>query len=215
MNAAAAVDPVLVGAWLRGWALSRGKAAPEAIDGGWRVQVDEPDQIARYVFPNAGEPVRRLTASMSPALTPIKVCAAPDEVAPLLAAPWAIDRTSPMMNKPNLAQAELKVADGYAVLATGVGDVLIAMALNNVQDIVAGGRVALIGDVAVFDQIWTHEAHRRRGLGANVMRRLENAAIERDAARGMLVATAAGCALYSTIGWRIYAPYTTALVPSA
>ena len=195
--------------------LSRGKAAPEAIEGGWRVQVDEPDQTARYVFPNAGEPVQNLMQSVAPTLTPIKVCATLDEVAPLLTPPWVVDRTSPMMAKAILAAANATVAEGYATLVTGAGDLLIAMAVTRTQDIVAGGRVALIEDTAIFDQIWTHEAHRRRRLGSSIMRTLENVAVERGAVRGMLVATEAGCALYSTLGWRAYAPYTTAIVPNA
>lgn len=208
------VDHELVGKWLRGWALSRSKPAPETIDGGWRVQVDEPDQVARYVFPSNSEAVQRFTKSTSPTLTPVKVCATPDDVAPSLAPPWIIDRTSPMMTKPTLATAEARVADGYATMVTGAANVLIAMALTDANDIVAGGRIAMIDDIAVFDQIWTHEAHRRRGLGSSVMRTLENIAVERGGVRGMLVATDAGCALYSTLGWRVYAPYTTAIVPT-
>ncbi|MBS0385857.1 MAG: GNAT family N-acetyltransferase [Proteobacteria bacterium] len=200
---------------MRGWALSRGKPSPEAIDGGWRVQVDEPEQIARYVFPSADESVRRLTESTSPALTPIKVCASPDAVAPRLASPWVIDRTSPMMTKPALAMADAMVAADYSVASTGAGAVLIAFAMTNAGDIAAGGRVALIEDVAVFDQIWTHEAHRRRGLASAVMQTLENAAAARSAQRAILVATDAGCALYKTLGWRVYAPYTTAIAPQA
>jgi GNAT superfamily N-acetyltransferase len=211
----ASVDAALVEKWLRGWALSRGKPPPEAIDGGWRVQVAEPGQIARYVFPKADENVRRLTQSMAPALTPIKICAAPNEVLPLLAPPWAIDRTSPMMMKTALVMTSASVTSAYSVAMTGAGAVLIAFALTNAGDIAAGGRVALIEDVAVFDQIWTHEAHRRRGLASAVMRTLENAAVARAARRGMLVATDAGCALYKTLGWIVHAPYTTATAPQA
>ena len=208
------IDPSLVAKWVRGWALSRGKPAPEAIDGGWRVQVNEPDQIARYVFPRSGESVRRLTASMAPTLTPIKICATPDDVAPVLAPPWKIDRTSPMMTKPALAGSNPIVADRYSVAVTGAGEVLIAFAVADGGDIAAGGRAALIEDVAVVDQIWTHEAHRRRKLASAIVRTLENAVLARGAQRGMLVATDAGCALYQTLGWQVYAPYTTALVPN-
>lgn len=200
---------------LRGWALSRGKSAPDAIDGGWRVQVNEPDQIARYLFPQASEHVRRLTGATAPTLTPIKICATPDDVAPLLAPPWVIDRTAPMMAKGALQVSEAPVGEGYAIVVTGAGDVLVGFAITDADDIVAGGRVALIDEVAVFDQIWTHEAHRRRRLGSAIMRTLENAAVTRGAQRGMLVATDAGCALYQTLGWQVYAPYTTAIVPSA
>ena len=50
----------------------------------------------------------------------------------------------------------------------------------------------MVEGIAVFDHIWTHEAHRRRRLGSSVMRALENVAVERGAACGMLVATDAG-----------------------
>ncbi len=209
------IDPSLVAKWLRGWALSRGKPPPEAIAGGWRVAVNEPDQIERYVFARGGEDVRRLTASMAPALTPIKICATPDEAAPLLAPPWAIERTSSMMTKPALSACEARIADGYRLAVTGAGDVVIAFAITGAGDIAAGGRAALIGEVAVFDQISTQEAHRRRALGGAIMRSLENAVVARGAERGMLVATDAGRALYQTLGWDAYAPYTTALAPGA
>ncbi len=207
-------DPKLVEKWLRGWALSRGKQAPQAIEGGWRVAVNEPDQIERYVFARGGDHVRRLTAAISPALTPIKVCATPDEVALLLSPPWVIDRTSPMMTKPALGAGEARAADGYRLALTGAGDVIIAFAVTGAGDIAAGGRAALVGEVAVFDQIATQEAHRRRALGGAIMRTLENAVVARGAQTGMLVATEAGCALYKTLGWETYAPYTTALAAS-
>ena len=207
-------DPHLVEKWLRGWALSRGKPAPEAIEGGWRVSVNEPDQIERYVFARGGEDVRRLSASISRAFTPIKICAAPEAAAPLLNPPWVIDRTSSMMTKPALNASETRLADGYGVALTGVGEVLIAFAVTGAGDIAAGGRAALIGDVAVFDQISTQEAHRRRALGSAIMRTLENAVVARGAQRGMLVATEAGSALYKTLGWEAYSPYTTAIAPS-
>lgn len=213
-NEAARIDPDLVAKWLRGWALSRGKPGPEAIAGGWRVCVNEPDQIERYVFAGAGEYVRRLMASIAPPLTPIKICATPDEVAPLLTPPWVIDRTSPMMTKPMLAASEAIAIDNYCVALTGAGDVVIAFAVTGEGEAAASGRAALVGDVAVFDQILTQQAHRRRGLGGAIMRALENAAVARGAQRGMLVATEAGCGLYKTLGWELYAPYTTAIAPS-
>lgn len=183
--------------------------------GGWRVEVNEPDQVARYVFPRADETVAHLTQAIRPALTPIKVCASAQEVTPLLAPPWTVQRTSLMMTNPSLTIAPPDQCDGYFVAVTGAGNVLIAMAVTRSGDIVAGGRVALVGDIAVFDQISTQEAHQRKGLGSAVMRALENEAADRGAARGILVATDAGCALYLTLGWQVYAPYTTAIVPSA
>lgn len=208
------VDAQLVGKWIRGWALSREKPPPQAIAGGWRVDVNDPEQTTRYVFPYADETVQQLTASISPRFTPIKICAAPPTVTPLLTPPWVIERTAPMMTKHVLASADTAVRDGYSVVLTGANDILIAFALTADGDIAAGGRVALVEDIAVFDQISANQAHQRRGLGSAVMRALENAALGRGATRGMLVATDAGCALYLTLGWQVYAPYTTAIAPS-
>ena len=213
MNPAA--DPALVEKWIRGWALTREKAPPEPIPGGWRVHVGESDQVARYVFAQPSEQVSALARLLPAPLTPIKVCAPPEAVAPLLLAPWIVERTASMMTKPVLQARDSAAPGGYSVLLTGADHVLIAMAVTCVGDIVAGGRIALVEDIAVFDQIWTHEDHRRHGLGGAIMRTLEDAAANRGAVRGMLVATDAGCALYLTLGWQVYAPYTTAIVPGA
>ena len=48
----------------------------------------------------------------------------------------------------------------------------------------------------------TAEAHRRRGLGAFVMRTLADRALEQGAVLGVLGATDAGRALYETLGWK-------------
>lgn len=120
-----------------------------------------------------------------------------------------------MMLKNALLRTDVRVPDNYSIIVTGSGDILIAFALNQADDIVAGGRIAISEDVAVFDQIWTHEEHRRRRLASAVMGTLENAALLRNATRGMLVATEAGSALYRTLGWDAYAPYTTAIADQA
>ena len=95
MNPAA--DPALVEKWIRGWALTREKAPPEPIPGGWRVHVGESDQVARYVFAQPSEQVSALARLLPAPLTPIKVCAPPEAVAPLLLAPWIVERTASLM----------------------------------------------------------------------------------------------------------------------
>jgi GNAT superfamily N-acetyltransferase len=60
----------------------------------------------------------------------------------------------------------------------------------------------------VVDQVETAPEHRRRGLGAPVMRTLQNAALEAGAQRAVLGATAEGRALYTALGWRTAAPLT-------
>ena len=216
MNDAPGVDPMLVGKWLRGWAASREKPPPVAVAGGWRVEVNEPDQRARYVFPQAGEEARAFMHDNAPPLTPIKICAPPDAVAALLAPPWVIDRVAPMMQLPALrAESDARLGEGYALTLTGAHPIILALAIAGNGDVAAGGRLVLIDDVAVFDQIQTSEAYRRKGLGRAVMRGLESAAAQRGARLAMLVATEAGCALYTSIGWRVCCAYTTVIVAPA
>jgi GNAT superfamily N-acetyltransferase len=76
----------------------------------------------------------------------------------------------------------------------------------------AQGRVALVGRFAIHDQIETHEARRRRGLGSLVMHSLRENAARQGADHGVLVATADGHALYATLGWQMHSLYTTATV---
>ncbi|MDC7340105.1 GNAT family N-acetyltransferase [Streptomyces lydicus] len=56
-----------------------------------------------------------------------------------------------------------------------------------------------------MDRVRTDEAHRRRGLGDFVMRTLVDSAVADGAVLGVLGATAAGRALYETLGWKKHA----------
>lgn len=71
----------------------------------------------------------------------------------------------------------------------------------------ARGRAVTVDGVAIYDRIAVEPAYRRRGLGGEVMRRLQG---ETGLDRGVLVATRDGRALYDTLGWRLHAHYTTA-----
>jgi GNAT superfamily N-acetyltransferase len=66
----------------------------------------------------------------------------------------------------------------------------------------------------VYDQIQTHEQHRRRGLGRVVMNALRQTASKHGGYHGLLVATPDGHALYSTLGWQMHSLYTTAAIDS-
>lgn len=67
--------------------------------------------------------------------------------------------------------------------------------------VAARGRVAVVDDYAVFDQIWTYPAFRRQGLGSLTMRYLSALALEHEVDEGLLIASADGQALYGYLGW--------------
>ncbi|MFJ3958342.1 GNAT family N-acetyltransferase [Arthrobacter sp. NPDC090010] len=71
------------------------------------------------------------------------------------------------------------------------------------EELAAGGRVFVVdGSVAVFDQIITQDAFRRRGLGSFLMKSLAARSFEHPVEIGLLLASADGRHLYSHLGWQ-------------
>jgi ribosomal protein S18 acetylase RimI-like enzyme len=65
----------------------------------------------------------------------------------------------------------------------------------------AEGTVGVLGTDAVFDAVETSPAHRRRGLGRQVMSTLTTWACGHGASTGLLAASADGVRLYTALGW--------------
>ena len=71
------------------------------------------------------------------------------------------------------------------------------------------GREAALGQVGVHtghgvpDRVSTARSHRRRGLGGAVMTLLADAAHDRGAEHGVLVASDQGRRLYASLGWTV------------
>lgn len=202
----------IVTAWVEGWTRSRGTPAPTPAYGGLHVEVGLPDQKARYVFAGPSAGVTQVSREIDEPHVFIKVCAPPQAVAPLLTEGWALEPIGFLMTTDDLARAVPRAADGYRyeIELAPNGYVVTAYAEWN-GEAAASGRAFLAGAVAVFDQIVTDPDHRRRGLGRAVMHELALAAAQAGAARGALVATPDGQALYSTLGWRLVSPLTTAV----
>lgn len=102
------------------------------------------------------------------------------------------------------------VPDGYRMRAWSVGGVTRLLVTAPDGSLAARGQVAPTGATAVFDQVETAPAHRRRGLGGFVMRTLQATAAAEGAETGVLAGTPAGRALYESLGWHVEAPLTSA-----
>lgn len=200
----------IVAAWLEGWALSRGLAPPVEAHGGWRVEVGLPDQKRRFVFPRAGEGVGAAARANGEPHVFLKVCASEAAVRSWLPAGWRVQQTTAMMVADDLG-GDARAPPGYRLRTDRDGMAWRVRALDPAGRLAASGRMTSPspGD-AVFDRIETDPDHRRRGLGRAVMAELSRVARADGARRGLLVATADGRALYETLGWRVYSPYTTA-----
>ncbi|WP_052863710.1 GNAT family N-acetyltransferase [Streptomyces niger] len=101
---------------------------------------------------------------------------------------------------------------GYVVETVAQGSTVDARAFAATGEVAAGGRVALAGTTAVFDQVRTDPAHRRQGLGRVVMTALAARAAQQGATQGVLVARDDGLSLYRAMGWELHSPVTTAVL---
>lgn len=205
-------DSELLATWVRGWALTRGAPAPVRDGEAWRVDVGQPDQIARYVYPDAGEAVRRQASAIDRPHVFLKVCAEADAVRPLLDARWAVQPPGFVMTLDGTMGPAETSPDGYR-LEIGPGPVVLARLLAPDGEAAAQGRAAVVDGRIIFDRIITEPGHQRRGLATGLMRTLEAIGRERGGREGVLVATEAGRALYERLGWRLHSPYTTAVIP--
>jgi len=209
-----AADPELIALFARGWAMTRGVAPPVARLGGHYIHVGQPDQAARYIFPEFDQPViAELGRTIRDPWTYIKVCEEPARVRAILPPQWQLrDWPTFMMTAP-LAERAAVLPAGYRLSLVEDGALLRATVLAD-GFAVAQGRIALLDDTALFDQVSTEEPHRRKGLGRALMHALSNGGIDRGATRGLLSATEMGRCLYETIGWTVHSPYTSAVIPA-
>jgi GNAT superfamily N-acetyltransferase len=211
------VDPLIVEAWVMGWALSRRTPAPTALPIGFRVDVGLPQQKARYVLPEfQPEVVADLASRIHTPWTFIKVCTEPRAIAEILPQTWTVQAPVFLMTAAlagnECSRGEPVLSKEYAVRVFDEGPIIRVQVEDAAGDIAASGQCALDGESCIFDQIITHESHRRRGLGSAVMTLLSDEAVARGKTRGILVATTDGLALYSAIGWTVHSPVTSAVI---
>lgn len=202
-------DPTLLALWTRGWALTRGVSPPVWDDGGWRIEVGEPDQVRRYVYAEADAAVARRAEQVNQPNVFLKVCADERTTMACLPRGWSVRPPGFMMTLSGTMAPGSQEVEGYTVSLEQRGAVLHCRLLADDVE-AARGRIVVIDDaVAVYDRIFVEPGHRRRGLGRRVMRILEGEVAARD---GVLVATAEGRALYTSLGWALHSHYTTAVL---
>ncbi len=209
-------DPIFT-AWIRGWAIAREVAPPVAHADGHRIDVGLPRQAARYVFPRPSPALAELGATIAQPWVFLKACATSDELRALLPQRWQMQPDGFMMTCDDAPfPGSGALAPGYAL---HVDDDAAATRRAHVRVLADDGAVAAEGHLAldarraIYDRIGTDPAHRRRGLGGAVMHALQALARAHGRHAGVLVATPVGRALYESLGWRMHAPWATAVVP--
>ncbi|GAA3548063.1 GNAT family N-acetyltransferase [Kribbella ginsengisoli] len=191
---------MLVKAWADGWAIARATPAPVEVPEGYRIDVNRPGHLTRYVLPtHAPELAARLTAPD----TWLKICAA----APRLDGRWEVQAPEYLMSAQLTATAP--ICPPEYELEVSVGEV-IDVVVSKDGALAARGKAAVSREYAVIDQVVTEPGHQRRGLGTTVMRALSQAASRSGARTGVLVATEQGQQLYDRLGWVLVSPMTAA-----
>lgn len=193
-------------AWVEGWVVSRGAAEPLEQPWGLTVDVGLLRHATRHVLTHADEEtVRKLAEAYAAPAVCLKVFLEPETVLPWLAPEWVPDGPGWLMTT-ELRPSKAEPPAGYGVRTWERGGVIRTLVTSADGGFAARGQIAPTGATAVADQIETAPAHRRRGLGAFVMRTLHTAAVERGATVGVLGATTDGKGLYESLGWRVRLP---------
>lgn len=200
-------DMDILGAWVRGWAVSRAVSAPVEEPDGFRVDVGLPGHRVRYLLRSPPAAATRARTAAEPG-TWLKTCGARSAVLAGLTPEWEARATEYLMTfdggiPPAAVPAE------YEVAVRGDGPVW-SVSVTSGGDEAAHGWVAVADGVAVFDRISTEPAHRRRGLGRVVMHQLGVAAGARTSA---LLASEDGRGLYGALGWRVASEVVPAHIP--
>ena len=143
----------------------------------------------------------------------LKVTAQPSAVRAVLPAQWSVQATEYLMGTSLTAEAVANVPTDYHLSIQNEGVAATAVLTHASGEQAATARLGFSGKFAIFDQVVTELAYRRKGLGSVVMQALCNHAVSQRSRCGVLVATEEGLALYQALGWYVSAPMTAAVIP--
>jgi GNAT superfamily N-acetyltransferase len=207
-------DLALLERWLRGWSLARGLSLPRHQHGGLVVEVGRPDQLRRHLFVDAGAALQQCAATIDAPRVFIKATVLPAQLRAALPARWQIDSERHLMGRVG-PMACAPIPPGYTAVVAREHGASVVRLVDDAGQVAASGALVIDGATAVFDNIDTAAAHRRRGLGRALMGALDALARQAGVSERLLVATDAGRALYLQLGWQVLAPYATAVLKDA
>jgi GNAT superfamily N-acetyltransferase len=207
-----AADPQLLRAWLAARSVARTLPEPVEDFGGLRVDTNSEKEARRWVFPAAVEGIGRLASSIHEPRHFIKLCGTAEELSAAVPPHWVVEDGRWFMMLEREPDASDKVPPGYRLLGSRSGPVSKVEIRTDCGELAASGFAAETANAFVYDRIETDVRHRQRGLARAVMAALESCRQSRSC-RQVLMATAEGERLYSSIGWRKISPYSTACLP--
>lgn len=205
------VDAELLEGWLRARSIARGLPRPVPDRGGLRVDTGTPDEHCRYVYAGPVQEIRELAQSITAPNIYIKMCGPKHQLLALVPPRWELQPGAYLMTYDGWRSPVPSVPMGYRLQVVTESAMTIARIFADDDSLVASGSAVEYGGVFVFDRIATEPAHQHQGLGAAIMAALGTAQ-QSKAAQRVLVATEAGRALYSTLGWSLRSHYSTVTI---
>ncbi|WP_294279977.1 GNAT family N-acetyltransferase [uncultured Chryseobacterium sp.] len=209
------VSEGIVEKWLRAWSLSRDLPMPQRYASGYRVNVGEPKQKVRYVFPELNNDFFSLARTVDESWIFLKVCAPYEEFRQLIPTHWIVQPQGYMMycnSRMNFGNNAMP--DGYSIDIQRLSPEKCTVRIIYENKEAAIGRLIIIDGIAFYDRIVTEEKHRRKGLAKKIMAVLEDIALSEGIQHNFLVATEQGRLLYESLGWTLYSVYTSVVIPS-
>ena len=201
----------LLAGWLAARSIARGLPLPVSDRGGLRVDTGSASEVKRYVYAGPTPELRELAFSITEPGIFIKMFGPAESLLELVPPMWRLQQGAHVMIHDGRADARPILPGGYRLELATEGMVTIARIVTIDGEVAASGYAAEYNQTFVFDRIVIAEPHQRRGLGRAMMGVLGLS--QRSAsARRILVATDAGRALYSTLGWRVTFPYSTVVI---
>lgn len=206
-----AADPELLRAWLTARSVARGLPPPVEQFGGLRVDTNSEKELRRWVFAEVASGIAELGHSIHEPRHFIKLCGTESELRGALPERWMIQGGSWFMTLDGELTSPSSLTPGYVFETIHDGAVTHTEIRTDGGELAASGYSAETPDAFVYDRIETDVAHRRRGLGRSVMAALGRCRKSKGA-RQLLMATAEGERLYSSLGWSRLSPYSTAFL---
>lgn len=208
------ISPTILHQWLTAWSLSRELSLPVKYGSGFKVDVQQEKQKARYVFAQPDDDFIRLANTITEPRIFLKVCAPPEEVRARIPDRWVVQPQGYMMicRSPMLARHS-QLSNDYTLVSEIYGATHLLKIVDLHGETACTGRVVLVEGLAVYDRIVTTSSHRRKGLAAFLMKQLEKIARTKGATTHFLVATEEGRLLYQSLGWDLYCLYTSFVIP--
>lgn len=206
------IPRALVESFAHGWSVTRGVPPPHDDGFALRIETGLPDERRRYVFTTASNQIGTLAALIREPHILVKAPMPPAAVATQLPPGWHVERTGTMMTVAALPSAVGALPEDITAAAEWRGAVYFVGLSNAAGAAVGEGRMTLIDGLALHDRIMVDPGYWRRGLGRAIMQLLGAEARRHGSDGGLLTATAAGRALYETLGWQARSPWTTAQI---